>query len=488
MASPTVTPLPESRQPKGSDGRLASAVTPSAGPPLSPRLDVRLHRSYRAFFAMRHWLWRHVTPAGALLFWAMLAAGSFTDVGQTMAHHLFGLLFCILSLSLISVRKPKHAFAIERTLPRHASVGAPLRYRLTVHNRTRRWYRGTEFWEGVPDPRPTPLEFSTLAEPEEAARNWFDRRYRFYRWTWLCQRNRRARVDPTPLPDLPPGGSVDVTIEMQPLRRGRLVIGPSEIARIDPLGLFRRLAVVKETPSHLMIFPRRFALPPIPLPGRSQRLHSGGIALAGSVGDSEEFVSVREYRAGDPLRRIHWAGWARTQRPIVKEFQEEFFVRHALLLDTFAGGPESDAFEDAVSLAASFASTVDQRDSLLDLMFVGDRAHVFTGGRGLAHGEQLLEVLAGVELQPLGDPATLEQLVLKHSTHLSGCILILLRWDPPRRRLRERLESHRIPTLTFVVSKEPPSELDPLPDRVHWLSPGKIEETLAILPFSPVPT
>jgi uncharacterized protein (DUF58 family) len=478
----------DSRQAPGSDQRASPIAAKPSVPPLSPRLDARLHRSYRVFFSMRHWLWRHVTPAGALLFWAMLAAGSFTDVGQTMAHHLFGLLFCLLCLSLVSVRKPKNAFAIDRTLPRHASVGAPLRYRLIVHNRTRRWYRGTEFWEGVPDPRPTPREFSTLVEPEESSRNWFDRRYRFYRWTWLCQRNRRARVDPTPLPDLPPGGSVEVPIEMHPLRRGRLVIGPSEIARIDPLGLFRRLAVVKETPAHLMIFPRRFLLPPIPLPGRSQRLHSGGIALAGSVGDSEEFVSVREYRAGDPLRRIHWAGWARTQRPIVKEFQEEFFVRHALLLDTFAGGPEAEAFEDAVSLAASFASTVDQRDSLLDLMFVGNRAHVFTGGRGLAHGEQLLEVLAGVDLQPLGDPATLEQLVLKHSARLSGCILILLHWDTHRRRLRECLESHQIPTLTFVVSRESPPEKVSLPARVHWLNPGRVEQTLASIPFSSAPT
>ncbi|MBL9137633.1 MAG: DUF58 domain-containing protein [Verrucomicrobiales bacterium] len=480
MASPASPRTAAESPPPGSQ---VPALPSRPEPALSPRLDARLHRSYRVFFALRQWLWRHVTPAGALLFWAMLAAGSFTDVGQTMAHHLFGLLFCLLSVALLSVRKPKDAYAVERSLPRHASVGAPMRYRITVHNQTRRWYRGTEFWEGIPDPRPTPLEFSTLVEPEESGRNWFDRRYRFYRWAWLCHRNRRARVDPTPLPDLPPLSSVDLPVELHPLRRGRLSLGPSEIARTDPLGLFRRLAVVKESPAHLMVFPRRFLIPPIPLPGRAQRLHSGGIAFAGSVGDSEEFVSVREYRAGDPLRRIHWAGWARTQRPIVKEFQEEFFVRHALLLDTFAGGPEADAFEDAVSLAASFASTVDQQDSLLDLMFVGDRAHVFTGGRGVAHGEQLLEVLAGVELQPLGDPSSLEQLVFKHSTHLSGCILILLLWDDHRRQLRDRLEAQGIPTLVFVVRKGAPPDSDPLPDRVHWINPGRVEETLATIRF-----
>lgn len=191
--------------------------------------------------------------------------------------------------------------------------------------------------------------------------------------------------------------------------------------------------------------------------------------MAGAVGDSEEFVAVRDYRPGDPLRRIHWAGWARAQRPVVKEFQEEFFVRHALVLDTFGGGPESDAFEGAVSIAASFASTVDQRDSLLDLMFVGDRAFTFTAGRGLAHAEQMLEILAGVDLHAAGRFESLEATVLKHCGAVSGCILVLLAWDEPRRRLRERLAARSVPTLTFVVHHAPPPESADLPPDVHWI-------------------
>ena len=63
--------------------------------------------------------------------------------------------------------------------------------------------------------------------------------------------------------------------------------------------------------------------------------------MASSVGESEEFVSLRDYRRGDPMRHIHWKSWAKTGKPIVKEFQDEFFVRHALILDTFAGGEQS---------------------------------------------------------------------------------------------------------------------------------------------------
>lgn len=446
--------------------------------PAPTRLDRRLHRSYSFFLSFRQWMWRHVTPAGALLFWATLAAGSFTDVSQTMAHQLFGLLLCLLFAALLAVRKPRQALAIQRELPRQVSEGVPFTYRIRLHNRTRRRLRGLEFWEGLPDPRPTVEQFARFEEPGESRRNWFDRHYRFYRWTWLCRRNTRARIEPVPIPELLPMGEGEIQARATPLRRGRLPLQGAEAARTDPLALFRRLAAVREQPDSVLVLPRRFALPPMTLPGQSQRLQSGGVAMAGSVGDSEEFVSVREYRPGDPLRRLHWAGWARTQRPVVKEFQEEFFVRHALLLDTFGGGPESEAFEEAVSLAASFAATVDQRDSLLDLMFVGNEAYVFTAGRGLAHAEQMLEILASVDLHPEGDPGSLENLVLRHAGRLSGCILVLIDWEPVRRRLRERLEAHQVPTLTFVIHRDPcPADLQ-LPPQVHWLEAGRVEERL----------
>jgi uncharacterized protein (DUF58 family) len=57
--------------------------------------------------------------------------------------------------------------------------------------------------------------------------------------------------------------------------------------------------------------------------------------MASNIGQSEEFVSLREYRRGDPPRHIHWRSWAKAGKPIVKEFEDEFFVRHALVLDTF---------------------------------------------------------------------------------------------------------------------------------------------------------
>ena len=38
---------------------------------------------------------------------------------------------------------------------------------------------------------------------------------------------------------------------------------------------------------------------------------------------------------GIALRKIHWRSWARRGEPVVKEYQEEYFSRIALVLDTF---------------------------------------------------------------------------------------------------------------------------------------------------------
>jgi uncharacterized protein (DUF58 family) len=211
-----------------------------------------------------------------------------------------------------------------------------------------------------------------------------------------------------------------------------------------------------------MVLPRRHPVSSQALPGNTQYQH-GGVTFASGVGQSEEFVGVREYRRGDPLRRIHWRVSARLGRPVVREFQDEFFVRHALVLDTFGDVSTDRLFEEAVAVAASFACTVPEQDSLLDLLFVGPRTVCVTSGRAVGHVEQMLEVLACA--QPCRQPgrfADLQDLVLRHATLVSGCILVLLEWDEARRGLVRRLKSLRVPVWVLLLIDE--DDPDPAPD------------------------
>ena len=122
------------------------------------------------------------------------------------------------------------------------------------------------------------------------------------------------------------------------------------MARTDPFGLFRAFTKF-QAPETVLILPKRYPLPPIILPGTT-RFQQGGVALALNVGQSDEFVLLREYRRDDPIRRIHWRSWARIGKPIVREFEDEFFSRYALVLDTFSDEPYSEPFEEAVSVAS----------------------------------------------------------------------------------------------------------------------------------------
>jgi hypothetical protein len=207
--------------------------------------------------------------------------------------------------------------------------------------------------------------------------------------------------------------------------------------------------------------------------------------MALSIGESEEFVSLREYRPGDPLRRIHWKSFAKAGKPLVKEFQDEFFVRHALVLDTF-GAPQLDAsFEEAVSVAASLAYTIQDHDSLLDLMFIGPQAYCFTSGRGLARIEQILEILATVQMCQDKGVDALGTLVLRHLNQMSGCLCVFLSWDEPRQKVVRLLKSHGVPLRVFVITQDErplePGTMADDTDNFHTLPIGKIAERLAAL-------
>jgi hypothetical protein len=168
----------------------------------------------------------------------------------------------------------------------------------------------------------------------------------------------------------------------------------------------------------------------------------------------------------------------------VKEYEDEFFVRHALVLDTFDEEPNSEVLEEAVSVAASFACTILTQESLLDLLFVGNRSYCFTAGRGLAHADQMLEILASVKNCADKKFEALEHLVLNHVSAVSGCICVLQRWDEARRKFVEKLKAVGVPLLVLIIV--PPGggisgaggDLVNALGSLHVLEVGKVEEGL----------
>ena len=412
---------------------------------------------------------RRFTPAGMLVGAAVIATATIgIDTNLTVAYRIFGFTAALILLGGIGVWLQRGRYTIVRHLPRVATVGEPISYRVTVGSLASASLDGLALIDDLADPRPSLAEFRAFV------------RFPTYRaWRRLVAERRACQIPELGLPTLAPRATVEVTLRGAALRRGNQHFQGMTVARADTLGLMRGLSSV-QSPANLLVLPRRYTLPPIALPG-SRRYQPGGVALASSIGDSEEFVGLRDYRPGDPLQRIHWKSYARAGEPVVREYQDEYFERHALILDTFAldavtGSQQAAAFEEAVSIAASFACTIDTQECLLDLMFVGSQPYLYTAGRGQMSTGGLLEVLASVQLCA-GQPfRSLQDAVIARRGLLTGSICILLAWDDARREFVRMLRGLGVPVLALLVTAENVDE------RAPWLRvirPDKVREGLA---------
>lgn len=439
--------------------------------------DRLVYAGLRAGSRLPRWIRRRFTPLGRGLLAGLVATAAWgVDTNTSMAYQAFTLVLALLGLSLTAGLRGRPRVGLRRRLPRFGTAGLALPYRIEVENLGGGALRGLVVQDELPDPRPSFAEFHSAADPKDGAYPWLDRFLGYSRWRRLVSSRGKGQVEAA-VPDLPAGGRATVAASLIPAARGRLDLAAITVARTDPLGLVRSLSGAPERES-VLILPKRYPVPRLDLPG-TRRYQLGGVALASAVGDSQEFVGMRDYRPGDPLRRIHWRSWAKAGRPIVKENQDEYFVRHALALDTF--GAPGAAFEEAVSVAASFACAALTQESLLDLLFVGAEAYCVTAGRGLGGADRLLEVLASVAPCPDKGFAELESGVARRRGSLSGCICVLLAWDEGRRALVRRLRASGVPVRAVVVRAPGAPALGPQDGPVHALEAGRIAEGLASL-------
>ncbi len=453
----------------------------------SARLDRWLHRLYFQGSGMLHFVERRLRPAGIALgivfvLGACLAVGNSSQ--SASVYQLFSL-----SLGMILIAIP-WAFArratveARRDLPRFGTAGEALRYTVKVRNRSRKYLSRAWISDTAPDPRPGVEDFTVLREPGEEERNAYDRLFAFYRWNWL-QMGNRLFIGGHGHEELSirPGEEARVMVEMTPLRRGVIHFRDLRLLLPDPFGLFQRCRRVDAPLSTLTVLPRRYPLRPIELPGGAAFKISGE-ANTNTIGNSGEFVGLRDYRPGDPLRQIHWKSWARTGRPIVKELEDTHYPRFGLIVDTFSTDRTDQCFEEVISVAASFAASLDTGESLLDLMFIKNEAHRVTAGRGVERAEKLLEVLAGVAPERIPHFDDLARLVLSHGDDLSSCLIILNGWDDARATFLKILHRGGITCVPLIVGSGPPPDGIPGP----WLEIGNIAEALQRLPAQLLPS
>jgi uncharacterized protein (DUF58 family) len=148
-------------------------------------------------------------------------------------------------------------------------------------------------------------------------------------------------------------------------RRAVIVVGPVRSVRADPLHLLRRQVMWTE-PEDLFVHPRTVAL--------------AGSA-AGFIRDLEgmpttdlssadvSFHALRDYVPGDDRRHIHWKTTARTNKLMVRQFEEtrRAHLAISLSINTDEYGSEQE-FEMAISAAASIGRQAIREQRELDVL------------------------------------------------------------------------------------------------------------------------
>jgi uncharacterized protein (DUF58 family) len=252
---------------------------------------------------------------------------------------------------------------------------------------------------------------------------------------------------------LPAGETRRLELRARFVERGEHHLDPFRASALVPFGL--ALGPPRRTPGcRFLVVPKIANVTRVTTP-MGTRHQPGGVALASKTGESMELLGVRPYRPGDPMRDLHARSWARHGTPTVREYQQEYFSRIGVILDTDRTAIDDEArLEAAISLAAGVVYNLSRGEALIDLLVVGGVVHTLTLGRSLGSFEQALDLLACVEPGPAFDPERLLARLEPHVRRLSCVVVIALAWDEKRAALVERLRGSGVGTTAYTVDVE----------------------------------
>ncbi|QDU00050.1 DUF58 domain-containing protein [Gimesia aquarii] len=373
-------------------------------------LLVRMHKHY--------WYYR-VTYPGKLLLFGFFLSGIGTVSVSVPIYNLFSILMALILVDGIVSWIFRPQCELTGDFPAQTTAGQPAVGHFTVTNRG---------WLPVYD---MAVAFRWLEKP-------------------LSQPDR----DDT-LKSLPRGESVDVTVTIDAPQRGFYALPKLGVHTLFPFHLNRSGNAALPGKS-LLVLPAFHKLNSIDLPV-GNKFQPGGIALTSNVGESPEYVGNREYVPGEPARRLDFRSWARLGKPVVREFQEEYYCRIALILDTYMpaddrltrmikaitqryqpkteGAQPMDVLEAGISLTASIADVLSRGEYLIDLFAAGPELYVFRAGRHTAHFDNVLEILSCVDRCPHDPFDTIGPAVFEELSNVSTAVCIFLDWDEQREKM-----------------------------------------------------
>jgi uncharacterized protein (DUF58 family) len=180
-------------------------------------------------------------------------------------------------------------------------------------------------------------------------------------------------------------------------KRGEYVFFELDVRSRETFGLFETTATIAAT-ERLVIHPTPMKMKPVPIRPPQTRGFAGPIPSR-QGGTGVDFLIVREYQPGDPLRQINWRVSARAENDLYTTIYEQQRIADVgIILDSreqcdIHVGDQS-IFEHGVRAAGALSEIFLNDGNRVGLLVYGAAMTIAFPGMGKIQHERILQVLA----------------------------------------------------------------------------------------------
>ncbi len=362
---------------------------------------------------------------GQIIFGMLLVGLAISSVGtQISAYYFvsFVLALFLTALFLTTFFKPK--VVAVRILPATPTAGGMCLCRVRLTNLSSKPLRNIEIFEHK-------LPYGIYRIPDHPQQN-------------------------TTIDWLKPGQQIVFTIALRIVRRGSYILEPWIAATSFPTGLIRSMVPVAGREAWI-VYPKLLIINNFEM-GLKQQFQPGGSNASLKFGNSNEFLSTRDYRPGDRPRDIHWNSSARAGKLIVKEYTNEYDIRVGLFLDTELRRFEKHlCFEALISLCGGLAEDFYKKNYKVNVYLSEYHSSVVEIGGGRDQLNHLLEILSAVEGQERACFEHSLALIQQKAGGMSGWVILLKDWDQSRADFVQTLREFHVPLQVIIIRDKPVS-------------------------------
>ncbi|HXK50397.1 MAG TPA: DUF58 domain-containing protein [Clostridiales bacterium] len=324
-----------------------------------------------------------ITPLGYITLAVCLISGlAGLNILTADLYKLFSLSFSLLLVSYLTRDKTGSSMkniSVSVFLGGRYNAGSSYKYSVRLHNGGSADISGIEIIPVTGKNIPSFEVFQSLSEPDERKRNIWDRNIYYFRWVWHMFRLHKVEFTPVVINGtLDAGAGAVFEGEFRAVKRGMAELKGVYLIRKHILGLFSSFRFI-ELQERFYIYPA-----PAPIdPALADRIRLDIARSASARSNIQkkfkagDFVGIRDYVPGDPIKNIHWKTWAKRDRPAVIEKAVET-VREIsfLLINLNSGQTDNTSFEDCVSYLYSMTRKFEADEYEISLYFFDSEGSV----------------------------------------------------------------------------------------------------------------